>query len=336
MTAARIGLAYQPTGFRQRGGIQRLAIGVAHHLQQQGGQVSLLTAPQIPASLQPQGLDLLPWGSRLADLDILVIFGCNQPWAYGLALKALLRAQGPRIHWLPSFHDPRWVAHPGRARLAQLALRLLQPAGVTVHGQTSHEVKLLNGGRCQLSRHALSDGLRQQLEAAVAPDAGTPRPLDLLFFGRPTVQKGWARFLSLARRGELRCGAIVPFPPPEQNVEPIVLVVNPSDAEIPSLLRQAKVVLVPADYESFGIAQLEAVAQGCVVPILGRWPLWDGFQPLQWQNLEPAQLGAACLDLCHEPQRRRSLVDQQLAYLRRHPIQSQPFLLEPSEGLNDD
>jgi glycosyltransferase involved in cell wall biosynthesis len=336
MSGARIGLAYHPSGFSQRGGIQRLAIGVAEHLRQQGVLVSLLTAAPGAQGDLPQGLEWLDCNSRLRDLDSLVIIGCNQPWAYGLAMQALLLPGGPQIHWLPSFHDPRWVAHPHRARLAQRVLKRLQRAGVIVHGQTQHEVNLLNGGRCRLSSHGLSDSLKQQLNAASAAgdgasvgddiSAGEVRPLDLLFLGRPTAQKGWPQFVSVARLSGLRCGAVVPFLPDEAELHGIELVLNPSDAEIPLLLRRAKLVLIPADYESFGIAQLEALAQGCLVPILGCWPLWDGFQSLQWQGFNPNQLATACQQICHDQGQRLALVAQQLAFLRRHPIQRQPFL----------
>ncbi|MEI6359303.1 MAG: hypothetical protein WCO50_03130 [Synechococcus sp. ELA619] len=333
MSRTHVGLAYHPAGFRQRGGIQRLAIGVAEHLRQQEVQVSLLTATPGPQVEPTQGLEWLDSTNRLRDLDSLVIIGCNQPWAYGLAVQALLLPGGPRIHWLPSFHDPRWVAHPQRARLAQLVLMLLQPAGVTVHGQTEHEVRLLNGGRCRLSSHGLSESLKQQLSAAgdgtrVADDISgdEARPLDLLFLGRPTTQKGWPRFVSVARLSGLRCAAIVPFLPDGNERHDIEMVLNPNDAEIPLLLRQTKLVLIPADYESFGIAQLEALAQGCLVPILGRWPLWDGLQPLQWQGFSPNQLASACQQICHDQPQRLALVAQQLAFLHSHPIQRQPFL----------
>lgn len=344
MSGARVGLAYHPSGFSQRGGIQRLAIGVAEHLRQQGVQVSLLTARPGAQVDPPQGLEWLDCNSRLRDLDSLVIIGCNQPWAYGLAMQALLLPGGPQIHWLPSFHDPRWVAHPHRARLAQGVLKRLQRAGVIVHGQTEHEVNLLDGGRCRLSSHGLSDSLKQQLNSASAAgdgdgasvgdeisvgneiSAGEARPLDLLFLGRPTAQKGWPQFVSVARLSGLRCGAVVPFQPDEAELHGIELVLNPSDAEIPLLLRRAKLVLIPADYESFGIAQLEAIAQGCLVPILGRWPLWDGFQSLQWQGFNPNQLANTCQEICHDRCQRLALVAQQLAFLHGHPIQRQPFL----------
>ena len=327
MSRARIGLAYHPSGFSQRGGIQRLAIGVAEHLRQRGVQVSLLTAAPGPPVDLPQGLEWVDSNSRLRNLDSLVIIGCNQPWAYGLAMQALLLPGGPRIHWLPSFHDPRWVAHPRRARLAQRVLKRLQRAGVIVHGQTQHEVNLLNGGCCRLSSHGLSDRLKQQLSAAGNGfGAGEERPLDLLFLGRPTAQKGWPQFVSVARRSGLRCAAILPFLPDGNELHSIELVLNPSDAEIPLLLRRAKLMLIPADYESFGIAQLEALAQGCLVPILGCWPLWDGFQSLQWQQFSPNQLATACQEICNDRLQRLALVAQQLAFLHDHPIQRQPFL----------
>jgi hypothetical protein len=85
-------------------------------------------------------------------------------------------------------------------------------------------------------------------------------------------------------------------------------------------------VIIPANYESFGIAQLEALMAGCVVPILGHWPLWEDCAELQWQQLDPARLAQRCSLLCCDPLRRNRLLKLQLDYLRGHPVLATPIL----------
>jgi hypothetical protein len=84
--------------------------------------------------------------------------------------------------------------------------------------------------------------------------------------------------------------------------------------------------MIPASYESFGIAQLEALMAGCVVPILGHWPLWDGCEELQWQQLDSTQLAQRCELLCGDPHRRRRVLHRQLQYLQQHPILTTPLV----------
>ena len=93
-----------------------------------------------------------------------------------------------------------------------------------------------------------------------------------------------------------------------------------------ALLAQAKLVVIPANYESFGIAQLEAVLAGCVVPILGHWPLWDDFDQLHWSTKSTAELANLCQQLCSQEGLRRKFHQHQLTYLRQHPILKTPVL----------
>jgi glycosyltransferase involved in cell wall biosynthesis len=326
---ARIALAYQPTGFHPRGGLQRLALNLVEHLRGSGALVQVLVARGRRHGLEGHWPDL-PSCRRLARTDALLILGCDQPWAYGLALSQRLRRPRMAVHWLPSFHDPGTVAHPLRARLAGTTLKLMQRLGVHIHAQTDHERSLLDAGACHLSSHALGAELRQRLRHATAPHPEDDRPVDLLFLGRPTAQKGWPRFLRLAARSGLRCTAVVPSLQEEQGAAAaaagVTIVRDPDDATLLDLLRQARVVTIPADYESFGLAQLESLSQGCLVPVLGHWPLWQGFPELQWQAWNEQQLVNGCRALCRNNEERRRLVALQLAYLHAHPIQSAPWL----------
>ena len=92
------------------------------------------------------------------------------------------------------------------------------------------------------------------------------------------------------------------------------------------MLAKTKLVVIPANYESFGIAQLEAVLAGCVVPILGHWPLWDDFDQLHWSTKSTAEVTSLCVQICQQEPLRRTFHQRQLAYLRQHPILSTPVL----------
>lgn len=323
----RLVLAYQPGGFRLVGGLQRIARELIEHLRQHRPELALATLTRdregCLAGTRPC--------RRLRSGDRLVIVGCDSGWAYGLALIARLRRLP--VCWLPSFHDPCSAIHRRRARLAQAALRAMQGLGVVVYAQTPHEQRLLQGdwpAQCRLSGHALPACIRQQLNGARGPDAELERPIDLLFLGRPTPQKGWPQFMDLAQATTLRCEAIVPTPPPPQDSSPghagITLHLNPCDSDVTMLLRRSKIVFIPSNYESFGIGQLEALAAGCVVPILGHWPLWDACTVLQWRQHSPTQIQESCEHLCGNPEERQHLLRQQWKYLQCHPILQVPIL----------
>ena len=326
---ARIALAYQTTGFQPRGGLQRLALNLVEHLQDSGAVVEVLLASGRRHGLEGHWPDL-PACRHLSNVDVLVIMGCDQPWAYGLALVQRLRRPELEVHWLPSFHDPCAVTHPRRARLAAGALKLMQRLGVRIHAQTEHERALLDAGACHLSSHALGKRLRQRLLDATAPDPQEDRPLDLLFLGRPTAQNGWPRYLRLAAGSGLRCAAVVPSLRQEQwqaaEAAGVTVVCDPDDSTLLAMLRQARLVTIPADYESFGLAQLEALSQGCLVPVLGHWPLWQGFAELEWKEWSEERIASACQALCRNHQERQHLVAMQLAHLQAHPIMATPFL----------
>ncbi len=321
-------LVYRPGGFRSIGGIRRLAMEVIR--QNDLSPCCVVVARSSLADSFDGCFPGIPVVHRLHGVDRMLIFGCDSPWAYGLAVRTRLLHPSIKIGWLPSFHDPSWVRHPWRARLAQLVLKAAQSCGITVYAQTSHERKLLDWGLCQLSSHGLPADVKEHLAGQL--DLGrfsaiSPRPVDLLFVGRPTRQKGWIRFLALARLTQLRCMAIVPFEPATDILpENVQLVLNPSDDAIQACLLRSRVVIIPADYESFGIAQLEAVAAGCAVPLLGRWPLWDRFHHLQWQECSDDVLAVRLRRLCCSPRLLQRIAHRQAQYIFRHPITSTAFL----------
>jgi glycosyltransferase involved in cell wall biosynthesis len=322
----RVVLAYRPSGFRELGGIRSVANLVVTHWARQTPERPLATLQTQP---DPAGvLEGTQAIRRLRRADRLILLGCDSPWAYGLALRARLLPPHRSVHWLPSFHDPNFVRHPRLARLAGWVLRRLQVLGVNVHAQTPHEQTLLQAGRCHLSSHAMPKTVLQRLQHSQNTLALAHRPVDLLFFGRPTAQKGWPRFLELCQRSGLKAAAIVPTPPPNwtglgQGPE---LWLAPASSDLPALLSSAKVVLIPSDYESFGLAQLEALACGCLVPILGRWPLWDDFPLLRWQRCGLVEMEQRCQRLCGSERLRSRLVRQQRQHVLGHPILQVPAL----------
>jgi glycosyltransferase involved in cell wall biosynthesis len=324
-TPRRLVLAYRSEGFRQVGGLSRIAQELVAYLEASRPGLPVATLTATAAGI----LDHTEPCRKLLPRDQLLIVGCDVPWAYGLALRARLR--GLPVSWLPSFHDPASAIHHRKARMAQLALKALQILGVVIYVQTSHERRLLQvrrHDRCRMSGHGLPAAIRQELNGKPKTNESwghfKDRPIDLLFLGRPTAQKGWPRFLAVAQETRLRCEAIVPTPP--KGNAPVVLHHRPGDAQVKALLSQAKVLMIPASYESFGIAQLEALMAGCVVPILGHWPLWDGCEELQWQQLDSTQLAQRCELLCGDPHRRRRVLHRQLQYLQQHPILTTPLV----------
>jgi glycosyltransferase involved in cell wall biosynthesis len=317
----RLVLAYRREGFQRIGGLQRIAEELVAELQSRHPQLSLAT---LTASHQGQ-LNRTQSCQRLRSGDQLLIVGCDSGWAYGLALLARLR--GLPVGWLPSFHDPAHTIHQHKARLAQLALQWLQGLGVVVFAQTQHEQGLLQSqaeNQCRVSGHGLPARIRTMLLSDAPQQRSPERPIDLLFLGRPTAQKGWPQFLELAQATSLRCEAIVPMAP--QPPPAITLHHQPSDQEVQVLLHKTKLVIIPANYESFGIAQLEALAAGCVLPILGHWRLWNKCPVLQWQSFSRTHLVAQCEQICSDPIAQQRLQSRQWDYLRHHPVVSTPIL----------
>lgn len=328
----RIVIAYKPDGFIHTGGLRRVAIEVVHHFQNIYPKLVIATITNSSHGRLPNTEAF----SSLRSGDQLLVVGCDVIWGYLTILYA--RIKGLPVAWMPCFHDPRSAIHRRKAYLAQLAIRAIQALGVNVYVLTPHEAELLDScrGKCRLSSHALPHSLRLQLQhtqsghkAIRNPSISLKtlsRPIDLLFLGRPTAQKGWPVFEAVATQSKLRCEAVVPFTPPSHQPGDITLHIHPSDLEVTELLAQTKLVVIPANYESFGIAQMEAVLAGCVVPILGHWPLWEDFDQLHWSKKSIAELANLCQQLCSQEGLRRKFHQHQLTYLRQHPILKTPVL----------
>ena len=114
----------------------------------------------------------------------------------------------------------------------------------------------------------------------------------------------------------------MPTAPTEAGPANLCLQINPSDAIVQGQLKRAKILLIPARYESLGIAQLEGILAGCVVPVLGRWPFWDEFVHLNWRDLRATDLATQCSNLCTNPNQLVRLNQLQLKYLKQHPLRA--------------
>jgi len=316
--APRLVFAYRPDGFQLLGGLRRIAEEAVVYFSEQYPRLELMTFSDVPQG----NLAGTNTCTQLRRNDQLLIIGCDSPWAYVLALRA--KCRGLSVAWLPSFHDPNYTLHPFRARIAQAALRLVQWFGVVVYAQTEHELHLLRVSwlsSCLLSGHGYPGYIRKQIKRlsvdSAFPYRSSSRPVDLLFLGRPTEQKGWSCFVSIAQMCNLRCEAVVPFMP--NFTHDIKIHCGLTDDSVFEILRKTKILIVPSIYESFGIAQLEALLAGCVVPVLGSWPLWQDFNILQWQSLETDAIGCHCNALAADPEMLHALWRQQILYVAGHP-----------------
>ena len=251
------------------------------------------------SSLLPQGL----WPQLPRQL---VVLGCSSPWAVLQLLRQRLQYPGNPPIWVPCFHPPAHVQHRLKARLALWALKLAQRVGVRVQALSWQEQQWIDAGRCDV----ISLGFSRTL-ASPTTAASEARAVDLVFLGRPTAQKGWPLFLEVARRTQLSSLAFVayaPEPPPPSSLQ---LVVGASDVEVQRGLERSKLLLLPADYESFGFAQAEALALGCAVPVLGEWPLWLDVPELDWRGLDAVAIAARVLALLAEPEHLQRLQQRQ-------------------------
>jgi len=319
--SSRYLFVYRPTGFPDKGGIYRLASDIYNRLASH--ERLTLVCADVGLSLGGGPICTQP-----AQGDVLLIFGCASPWAYITILRARLAINRLPVIWLPSFHDPLCVRHRTRALIAGLVIRAFQHLGVRVFVQTRREQSLLQGPQCFLSSHGFHQELRTSLLTSTRQ---VKRDIDLIFLGRPTVQKGWDRFLQLVNQSHLHCAAIVPddpvhFTPYLTVPDSLQVVVAPSDASVRSFLQRSKLAIIPSDYESLGIAQLEAVAAGCVVPILGDWPFWEDYIHLHFQSLPTSTLAYYCHRICSDPNERFALARSQRHYVLTHPAMAYPWL----------
>jgi len=192
-----------------------------------------------------------------------------------------------KTEWLPCYHIPRYTKHPIKAKLAKTAIKISQLIGVRVLTLSKEEQNELNAGSC----HLVSIGFARADEIRIVTNESC-RTADIVFVGRPTRQKGYDVFLDVARLSGLTAVAFIPYSAKEQLRSDVTvdIRIGRSDKEIIEGLQRSKVLLVPSDYESFGFAQAEAIENGCCVPIMGKWPLWEGLKELEWKDLSNEEI----------------------------------------------
>ena len=317
-----LGFVYRRDGFSRKGGLLRIANDAALTIRSAQPDRQLFTLTSNPAGAL---YGTSPTRS-LRMLERVIVIGCDSAWAYGIAILA--RLSGRSVSWLPSYHDPAFTVHPHRAKVAQFALKAMQYLGITIYAQTDHELKLLSNHSAScalLSCHGIPTDIEKQLDANMPPSneqGQHKRDIDLLFLGRPTKQKGWHYFCHVVEASQLQCSALLPTAPTEAGPANLCFQINASDAVVQEQLKRAKILLIPARYESLGIAQLEGILAGCVVPVLGRWPFWDQFEHLNWWDLSAIELARQCSNLCADPNQLEKLNQLQLEYLKQHPLRA--------------
>jgi glycosyltransferase involved in cell wall biosynthesis len=297
-----IGLVGDRAGFQQAGGIRTLVQLLMQRLDTEGISHRVLTAEH-PAT---------------AACSRLLIVGCSSPWAYGLALKAILHCTHLPIHWIPCFHPPRFVKHRNKARLARWALRSLQKLGVQVHVLTQAEQTELDNGSCSILSLPFDCEATSTVAEVTRKTSTRHRPYALAFLGRPVAQKGWPKYLNIVQRLSEDCLAIVPIQPAEPCPPNLNLEIGLHNSGICERLSLCQVLILPSDYESFGFAQAEALLSGCCVPVLGEWPLWLDIPELDWRFMSASQIARRVHALLGQPALLASLQAQQLqAWMHR-------------------
>lgn len=303
----RIGMIGDRHGFSQIGGLRTLAHLMQDRLKELGHEPLVLKAN---SSFPP-------------DLASLVLLGCSSPWAHGMAIAWRLRHPSRPVVRIPCFHPPQYVRHPKKAVVARLALRLGQRIGIGVCTLSEAERQQLEAGCCSLISlpFTVAGNLRDSTS-----ERGRSRRYDLIFLGRPVEQKGWPRFLELTKRTRRPCLALISTPARGDIPTNLEVVVGAKEDRVHQGLCDAKVLLLPADYESFGFAQAEALLQGCCVPVLGEWPLWLDVPELDWRGVGLAEQATRLEKLLAHEQDRQALVEAQRLAWQKRPERSAPCL----------
>lgn len=305
-----IGIVGNRGGFREPGGVRKLVQLLCQRLEIEQFTYHILTAKK----------------KSERDCSSLIMVGCSSPWAYGVALKSLIRRPALPIHWIPCFHPPRYVTHPWKARFALWALRGLQMLGVHVYALTQAEHTELNAGRCALLSLPFDSEEAFQVQALKHMTPIAQRPLALVFLGRPVSQKGWPQYLAMVSHLGLNSLALVPFAPEGKLPRTLTVKIGLHDHEVREHLDQCQLLILPSDYESFGFAQAEALLSGCCVPVLGEWPLWLKIAELDWRQLTPWQAAERVRTLLKQPATLASLQKQQLQAWMNLPERQAPIL----------
>jgi len=210
----------------------------------------------------------------------LALYSCNKTtflimnlgvWENYLVILLLLMFRR-RALLSPAFHPPKYVKHKLKSHVARIVTNLFGILGLELLVHTNFE--RANFPLCKCIVYPL---LPKKVSFSTP---NTPREYDFVFLGRPTPQKGFNKFINMARLMPTHHFlSLAAYDPKISGSIPdnCRIIVEASDIDVLNYLHSSKVLLLPSDYESLGYAQLEAIQAGCIVPLLGKWPFWEQF-----------------------------------------------------------
>ena len=220
----------------------------------------------------------------------LVVFGCASLWPYFACFIGLI--SGMKVFFQPSFHDPNYVIHKYKALLAKNIISfmsILPIKKLKIVFQTNHEKEIL-----KIHKNKAFKAISVNLNKIESKGKKIVKDIDsfksrknlICYVGRPTKQKGWDKFLNLLEKTPSNKNIVIVSG--RQFSEKLHLLKrkyrnldikhNISDQKLYELMKNTKIMFLASDYESLGIAHIEATLLGCFVPLIGRYPFWDEFK----------------------------------------------------------
>lgn len=223
----------------------------------------------------------------------LIVFGCARPWGYLVIIICILF--GFKVFWHPSYHPSKFVENKLNAKLAKFLIYFLSNLNIKnliIICQTKFESKVLGLNKNNIKYGIMTNffkGTESFNKQTYSFESFKKRKYKITFIGRATKQKGWDKFLKMVsnlEKNELACAIISKKYNPEivkaiKKHKNLLIFNEISKNKLLKILQETTIFYLPSNYESLGISQIEAVIQGCFVPLIGRYPFWDSF------NLNP-------------------------------------------------
>ena len=235
-----------------------------------------------------------------------ILIGCSNPRIYIFIFIMFISGRGGLICWIPCFHSPKYVKNKIKSLLALIYIKFVQYFGVNIGTLSSYEYNILNNRNCNIYSIPFS------IERAM-PSFENPRKYLLVYLGRPVEQKGWFKFLEICKGVKEQCLAIIPWRYENTLPSNVEVMINLQPELVAKMLSMASILILPSDYESFGLAQAEALIQGCYVPVFGMWPIWLDEIEMDWRNLNTIECHNQINTLKAKPDKLSYLHSKQLA-----------------------
>ena len=225
--------------------------------------------------------------SKKNESHTLLVYGCASIWPIIAILMGLIA--GMKVFFHPSFHDPNYVVHKNKALLAKIIISLLSKLPfkkLKIICQTNHEYKLLRISekrRLKAISVDFQDTLIEGEKTYKNFDSFKQRKNLICYVGRATKQKGWHEFTNIISKippskniviitGKKYSVKLLSLKNKYKNLD---IKYEISDNELYRIMKNTKIMFLASDYESLGIAHIEATLLGCYVPLIGRYPFWD-------------------------------------------------------------